>query len=493
MARPSFDLPLPVMYSMPTGALLDIPTCEWIRGMHDMRIMNGGIGNITGLVGPGNSGKSTIMRYMVLSAISRAITTAPDDIYYSSYDTEINAHEGRNSRLAAFFDTLKSLDLIKSGIWQITNKAIYSGNKYFAALKDYLTEKRKDKKSYKFTTAFLDRDGVSPMKVMFPSFTDIDSLTQFVTDDVEKMMEDTEIGQKEGNTIFMRQGLAKMRMLMELPSLAAASSHYFMFTAHIGKTINIPAGPTSLPPRKQLSGMREDEIIKGVSNNFFYLLHNCWLLSSSKPFLNQTTRAPEYPFEPGDEVAGDLDLNITALKQLRGKNGSSGFTIEVIWSQQEGVLPGLSEFHYIKKMDRFGMEGNDRSYALTLYPEVSLSRTKVRKTIREDKKLQRALEITSQLCQMFEFQRFMKKELLEIPELKAKLTEKGYDWDFILTHTRGWNTLEDEVHPLFPFSTYDLCRAANGLYRPYWLEEDCKTVKPEYAKKKLGYLPTKEK
>jgi len=489
MTRPSLNLPLPVMISIPVGALMDIPTAEWIRGTHDQRIMNGGIGNVTGYVGPGNSGKTTIMRYTALSALSRVYLSVKDDAYYSSYDTELNAHEGRNKHLSCAFDVFKDMDLLKDGIWQITNKAIYSGNKFFAAVKDYLLEKRKDKKAFRFNTAFLDRDGISPMKVMHPSFTDMDSLTQFVTDDVEKMIDDTEVGQKEGNTIFMRQGLAKMRMLMEIPSLAASASNYFLFTAHIGKSIVMPAGPMTLPPRKQLQGMRDDEIIKGVSNNFFYLLHNCWLLSTSKPLLNKDTRAPEYPFEPGDEVAGDLDLNITALKQLRGKNGSSGFNIEIIWSQREGVLAGLSEFHYIKRMERFGLEGSDRDYALTLLPDVRLSRTKVRKVIRDTPKLQRALEITSQLCQMYEFHRYMKNELMEIPDLKKKLEDLGYDWDFILTHTRGWNTLEDETHPLFPFSTYDLCRAANGLYRPYWLEADCKTVKPQYAKIKIGYQP----
>lgn len=490
MERPQFRLPLPVKYAINTGALLDIPTGEWIKGTHDQRILNGGIGSITGIVGPGNSFKTTIMRYMVLSALNRMFTTVPD-VFFNTYDTEINTHEGRNLTLTKQFDVLKDRNILNDGIWQITDKSVYSGNEWFEETKQYLKAKTTDKKAMKYETAFLDRDGQSPMKTMVPSFSDIDSLSHFVTANVEKMMAETELGESDGNTLFMRQGLAKTRMLLEMPSLAASANHYFLFTAHIGKEIVMPAGPGTPPPRKQLQHMTGGEVIKGVTNNFFYLLHNCWMVTGARPYTNQGTKAPEYPYEPGDEVAGDLDLNLVTLKQLRGKNGSSGFSIELLVSQKEGVLPGLSEFHYIKRMERFGLEGSDRDYAVVLYPDVRLSRTKVRKAIREDKKLQRALEITSQLCQMKEFHRAMKDELLTPADLKKTLIDLGYNWDFILSQTRSWNTLDDEKHPGYPFSTYDLCRAAKGLYRPYWLEDDNKTIKPFYEKLKADHATAK--
>lgn len=490
MQRPNLRLPLPVKIAFNTGALLDIPTGDWIRGMHDQFILNAGIGNITGIVGPGNSFKTTIMRYMVLSALSRMIKTVPE-LYYSTYDTEINTHEGRNEKLSFSFQVFKDryamlgdMSIVDEGLWQITDKSVYSGNAFFDEMKDYLKGKHDDKRAHRYKTAYLSRDGKTPMMAMAPSFTDIDSLSHFVTSDVEKIMNDTELGESAGNTMFMRQGLAKSRMLLEMPALAAGSGHYFLFTAHIGKEIIMPTGPGTPPPRKQLQHMTGGEVIKGVTNNFFYLLHNCWLVTGARPFLNQGTKAPEYPFEPGDEVAGDLDLNLVTLKQLRGKNGSSGFSIELLVSQKEGVLPTLSEFHYIKRMERFGLEGNDRDYFLTLYPEVRMSRTKVRKVCREDKKVQRAMEITSQLCQMFEFQRALKHMFVTPAELKKALTEKGYDWDMILTQTRSWHTFNDEEYPLYPWSTMDLCRAARGEYHPYWLEQDCKTIKPMYAKMK---------
>ena len=125
MERPSLRLPAPVMYSFPVGALMDISTGVYLRGTHDQRVLLGGISNITGYVGPGNAGKTTIMRFAVLSAISR-IFPAVDDTFYVSYDTEINTHEDRNSKLAANFDSLKNEDIIYRGVWQITNKAALS-------------------------------------------------------------------------------------------------------------------------------------------------------------------------------------------------------------------------------------------------------------------------------------------------------------------------------------------------------------------------------
>lgn len=486
--RPTMNLPPPVMYAMTVGSLLDIPTGEYLKGTHDQNVFLGGIGNITGIVGPGNSFKTTIMRYMVFSALSRMYRVAKDELYYAPYDTEINTHEHRLLNLCWSFEVFKDKNLIEEGLLNPTNKTVYLGNEYWAAVKKYLKEKREDKKARKFKTAFLSRDKVTPMEILCPTFNDFDSLSQFITADVDDTMDKVELGDSAGNTIFMRQGLAKTRMLMEMPSVAGANMNFFLFTGHIGQKINMPTGPGTPPPRKQLQHMRQDEVIKGVTNNFFYLLHNCWLIDLASPAINQATKAPEYPYEPGDEVEGDLDLNKVRMKQLRGKLGTSGFSIELYVSQREGVLPYLSEFNYIKTNDRYGLEGNDRNYNLALMPEVSLSRTTLRKKFRESHALQRAVEITSQLLQLKIFHPLLKPTLMDPEELYKSIKEKGYDWDFLLNETRSWHTLDDEEHPGYPLSTLDLCRVARGEYHPYWLEKDCKTIKPEYAKKKIGKL-----
>ena len=94
--------------------------------------------------------------------------------------------------------------------------------------------------------------------------------------------------------------------------------------------------------------------------------------------------------------------------------------------------------------------------------------------------MRRALYITSQLAQMQLFMPKHRETLLHPDELYKALSEKGVDWDWLLENTRGWPTLEDEKTPDYPLSTLDICRWARGEYHPYWLQDDCKTVKPEY-------------
>lgn len=486
MARPQFELSSPIRFVIPVGGLVDIPTGMYLRGTHDQRVLLGGLAPITGFVGPGNSFKTTLAESLLISAINRMISTCFETTA-NKYDTEANTNETRVNRIASNFEYLEGLDLINEGIWMPTSIENYSGNKWFAQLKQNLTDRLDPKNKHElFETAFLGRDGVTPHKVMAPWFSLVDSLTKFSVDVVDDMLEKTELGSSDANTLYMKLGLAKQRLLMEVPYLSSKGMNYFMFTGHIGKTITIPTGPTAQPDRKQLQHMNQGEVIKGVSNNFFYLTHNCWLMNSARPYLDKNTKGPLYPPNQGEEIAGDLDLNIVTAKILRGKNGGSGFALELLMSQSEGFLIPLTEFHHVKENGHYGMIGNDRTYALELYPDVKLGRTTIRQLLREDRKLRRAVEITSQLKQISDFHRHLRPQLVEPGDLRRILEEKGYDWNWLLDNTRSWHTLNDEQHPDYPLSTLDLCRVAKGEYHPYWLEADCKTVKQKYADLKIG-------
>lgn len=490
MERPSLRLPPPVKVCFPIGALMDIPTGDYIRGMHGQMVLNGGLAYVTGYIGPGNSFKSTIMRYGEISLMDRTIVTSQgEDLFTSSYDTEINVHEGRALKLTQqpHFPYLAGRNILDEGIWQMTDKTVYPGNEYFQERKAFLKSKRENKKALKYASAYLSRDGKTPMMTMSVTLDDFDSLSRFDTDNEEKQLDKSEIGSSDQNTVHMNAGKAKSNMLGQMPVMSAASFNYTSFVAHIGKEIEMASGgPGKKPPRKALQGLDEGVVIKGVTNHFYYLILNCWYIMVAKPYLNKGTLGPEYPRIPGEEKPMDSDLQIVRMKQLRGKAAGSLFTIELIVSEKEGVLPYLSEFDYVKnKCKRFGMGGNDQNYHLVLMPEVTLRRTTVRQKLRECAKLRRAMNITSELAQLYEYKPEYKSILMEPEELYTKLKEKGYDWDFILSQTRGWSTINDELHPLFPFSTLDLCRAARGQYHPYYLEKDCRTLVKEYDQKRI--------
>lgn len=463
----TFDQPAPVKVLMNIGGLMDIPTGFYVEGAKGEQILLGGLGSITAIVGRGNRYKSTIMHYMLLSAMDRLFSTIETSA--GTYDTEINIHEHALNRFIERFDNLADKNIINDGIWSVTDKTQYYGNKWYEKLKEFIKYKEENRNKLEVNTPFLNRERNGNIKLMLPTFSEIDSFSEFETEDIAKMQDENELGESGANTIHMRQGLAKTRFMMEVPTLFGKTNHFLLMTAHLGESVQVASGPYAPQPVKKLQYMKAGETIKGVTGKFFFLMNNCWHAVNASPLINQSTKGPEYPKDSKDTEGGDL--NVVTLQQLRGKSGPTGFTLDIIVSQTEGVLPSLSEFHYIKDMDRFGLSGTLQSYSLDLYPDVKLGRTTVRNKIDSDAKLRRALNITSELCQMRQYYRGVRDELCTAKELYESLKALGYDWDVILSSTRGWWTFEDSKHPLKFLSTMDLVNIKNGKYEPYWINE----------------------
>ena len=131
----------------------------------------------------------------------------------------------------------------------------------------------------------------------------------------------------------------------------------------------------------------------------------------------------------------------------------------------------MTEFHYIKSCNRFGLGGNDRNYYLELIPDVKLSRTTIRQKTESDMKLRRAMNITSEMCQIYNYMSLDQKYKCTPAQLYQELKDKGYDWDLILSKTRGWWTLIGEHEDTYFLSTMDLLRMRIGEYVPYWYPE----------------------
>ncbi len=466
LLKPAFETAPNIKVLINTGALMDIPTGFYMPGKYGESILNGGLGQLTGVVGIGNSFKSTIMHYMVLSAMNKIMATTPTSV--STYDTEVNIHEERLKGLTLRFEYLKVIDILREGLWNITDKTKYFANEWYEILKKFFKNKTDNASKLLLDTPFLDRDGKSLLKILIPTFSEIDSFSAFQTADVAKIQDENEIGDSGGNTIHMRQGLAKMRFLMELPKDAMAVNHFILMTAHVGKDIQMASGPVPQPPTRKLLQLKNGDKIKGVTDQFFFLMSNCWQTVTAAPLMNQSTKTVEYPKNADDNRVGDNDLNIVTMRQLRGKSGPSGAVLDIVVSQTEGVLPELTEFHYIKNNERYGISGTLQHYSLDLLPDVKLSRTTVRGKIDENSRLRRALNITAEMCQLKQYHKY---EILQCTpkELYDDLIKLGYDWD-VLLDTRGWWTLNNDKHPIHYLSTLDLLKMRAELYRPYWMK-----------------------
>lgn len=474
---PAFQLAPEVKVMINIGCLLDIPTGQYLPGRHGEYILNGGLGGVSGVVGIGNQFKSTFMHYQMLAAASCIAETTETSM--NTFDTEVNIHETHLARFTKLFPVFKKAFLeaangIMGYVWTITDKTVYFGNEWYEVLKTWLKEKRKS--ATLRVTPFQIRGG-GQLMIPTPTFGEIDSFTLFETENVAEMQDKHELGDSGANTMHMRQGAAKTRFLMEIPGLAMGAYHYLLMSAHIGKTIEMASGPMPAPPIKKLQHLKNGDTIKGVTEKFTFLMANLWHNTNATPMINQGTKTVEYPRNSNDDLNLDTDLCAVTVRQLRSKSGPSGMTIEVIISQQDGVLPSLTEFHYLKGNERFGISGTLQHFALDLLPEVKLSRTSVRSKIDENEKLRRALTITSEMCQMRELWHHWDDGRVCTPkELYDDLKAKGYDWDILLA-TRGWWTLDNDQHPIPFLSTYDLLRMKQGLYHPYWLEDDKKTIK----------------
>jgi hypothetical protein len=228
-------------------------------------------------------------------------------------------------------------------------------------------------------------------------------------------------------------------------------------------------------PTKKLTEMKNGDKIKGATDDFTFLTSNIWHCYNASPFLNQGTKGPEYPKTSKQVNEGDKDLYMVHVKLVRSKHGKTGPTVSVLVSQTEGVLPTLTEFHYLKSYgNKFGMSGNDRSYSMDLYPDVTLMRTTVREKIDNDPLLRRAINISSEMMQMYEHWFYLPPEYICTPkELYDELKNKGYDWTELLS-TRSWWTVKDYEYPIPRLTTMDLLRMRlpenhPDYYKPYWM------------------------
>jgi len=485
MALGKFFRPAEPLFPMlNVGCLIDLQTGQYVKGRFGESILNGGLPYITGMVGRGNSFKTMLQIFLLLVVLSRYVSA--DAVFY---ETEISGTVNRIYQLALQIPELAGLDL------QAMTRLIYTnvitprddkkpnlGDMFFDDLKNMWEDKRKGGKEYERTLPFIGLNG-DLMKTHQATITGIDSFSQFTTSPVQNMHDDNKIGDKGNNMDHARDGLIKTQMMMQLPALTGSSGGYVMMSAHIGDLAL--QDPNSPAPRKLDTMKERDGKMKNVPEKFTFLTNVCWYLYGATVLMNDATKAAEWPRNPGEELKGDQDLKTVNIKAVRLKSGMSGVPFQLVLSQTEGILVGLTEYNFMKthKMGIIGL-GTPR-FSLELLPDIQLMRTTIRKLIRETPALQRALEISSELVQLNIMPNWMqldKKYKCTPKQLREDLEKLGFDWDMILTKTRGyWIYEEDYVEgqtKLF-LSTMDLLRMRTGEYFPFWLDEDKKTILPQ--------------
>ena len=290
--------------------------------------------------------------------------------------------------LSVGMESIPHNPITDADVWMVTDKSIMSGDAWVDKLFSLMDLKSSSKDALIEYQCFKDPYGTGALKLPFPSFVEIDSLSEFEAKSTTELLSGG-LDDSNTNTFAMKQGLFKTKVFSQLPTKVTGSNSYLGVTAQLGKGIDM-SGPMKAPEPKKLQYLKQGEEIKGATGKFNFLTLNAFVANNATKLTNPTTKKAEFPI---DNKADSLEteLNTVRLTVLRSKFGPSGSNITIVVSQHTGVDAPLTEFYNIKENGRFGLEGNLNTYYLTLLPDVNISRTTVRTKINENKQLRHVL------------------------------------------------------------------------------------------------------
>jgi len=387
------------------------------------------------------------------------------------YDTE-------KTLLAARLLAMADVPIPETNMFKLTTRGEYYPEEIFDLVRGIAEEKMKHRKDYIVEIPHIDPKTGKAQRMFIPTFAGYDSWSNMEPRVVEEMMlsvlktgddgvvsAKTSITSSDTNTSFMRDGLAKKKMIRELNALAEKAGIYLFFTAHIGDKIEMnPYAPTP----KSLQYMKMSDKPKGVGSDFLFLMMNLLDCRSAKILNNDSDKETLYPTK--EWRTSPSDLNEVAQVIARCKGNVSGTQIKSVVSQTEGLLSALTNYHLLKEDKYWGLDGNQQRHSPTLMPNNQMTRTTVNEKLRSEPRLARAVEILSQLnfIQNNWTVRGAPVDFTMSPQVLAeKLMSSGYAMDDILD-SRGWWTYDYNgvSHPQTYLSLWDILSIVKGTYKP---------------------------
>lgn len=360
-----------------TGTSFDLATGMFEPGM-DSTILNGGLSRITGIVG-------RPQKYKSAEAISLAVRAL---VRYK--DSELFVHDSEFSipnkqRIINLSDMPVDEDRIE--LW---DNSLHDTSTLLQLIRNTAKTKVENKKDFTVESPFLQRKTGKPIPMFIPTIFIIDSISKLGLNKEDDLYDKHLLGDSKLNMVYMQDGNAKTQFMRQLPMLAAKAGIYIIITAHLGNKFELD--PFSKSP-KDLQYMKGADSVKNAGSQFLFL---CSTLLEARNASNlvDSNKKCMYP----ESFSNDAELNVVDTITCRCKNNASGSVVSPIVSQYQGILSGVSDFHYLKKNNMYGLSGNVRTQTCDLYPNESLTRQNVRKKIRENYELSRAIEILGQLC-----------------------------------------------------------------------------------------------
>lgn len=452
-----------------TGGPIDILNGKFIAGSEGNLILSGGLGPCTGVIGKGNSFKSTTMNGCSVNAMARFPGS-----HFLLYDTELSVTDRmRLARMSSLHlddpekrqaHLLDLTDRIK-----VSDPSTKEGSNLDAYI-DFLKAIRDDKiahyKDYEIETEILDPRTSKPYRMLIPTFSNIDSWSEAMVRqlDVKNEEFDSDTEAKEQKTMFMEEGWHKKRLMRQLPRICAQGGIFLSMSGHLGKKIAMGNTPNT----KDIPYMGQDETVKAMGNEFYFLMSSILKISNTRPITDKNDRRlSDYPSE--GHTSG-VELQELDLTLVRSKNSPSGFQTQLVSSQNYGIMSGLSYYNYLRNNKYYGLGTPNKVYN-PLVADTNLGRTKIFDQSL-NYKVQRALELTYQLFVIQTTWSLHNQAIdfsIPVEEFANKLTGSGYAIDDIL-NSRGWWTYKgapgiDRSLLTLP----DILTIITGQYKPKFL------------------------
>lgn len=466
-------------------SLLDHQTGRYLRGKNGAWYLNGGLHHIMGWCGRGNTFKTTIAAFVsIVVAIRQAVE------WFEVFDTEmsfshtrlddflVNIPEANALLVSRGLDPIYAADLLGEGKWNITTLVEHLGDEWWKDRRDDAEDRMKVKEKDMRTTPFLNLDG-SFRKTTNPWIWLVDSFTEMKVQSVENMHNKSVVGNSDLNTEAMKSGAAKSQMMAQMPIVAGRGNYFISLTAHVGDEIKMDQ---YAPSHRKLAGLKGDLKLKGIPEKFTFLTNNCYMATATGPLLDDQ-KMPKFPHPNKEPTKGDTDLQIVRFEQLRGKSGPTGYFLDLIFSQTEGLLVGLTEFYFILELCKgYGLDikGNNMGFRLDIYPDLYFTRRNVRQLLLEDPMFARAMSITAACAYMhWYWVRHPSEMRMPMADLYSRIKDQGYDWNEILTNTVEYWYYEDMADTIQKptLTAYTLQKMALGQHHATYLKTHPAEVK----------------
>ena len=368
-----------------TGTLLDMATGKYVQGIDGEWYLTGGLPmHITVMGGRNGHFKSTISN----ACVQRIAAIYPEtDLIIEDTEDSLTKDKERAYAMAE-----ELTPQINRNNVQWLKGVDYDLDTFDEWFNEYCHKKEEHISEIMVDTPFIDLRTGKQIKVMIPTVMVMDSITELVTAIEEDMVSGTKtkgIGDPKNNTVAMVDGNKKTLWMRTMRRRCQKYGIVFVGTGHYDKILEMdPYSPT---PKETLVGKQSYKLKRCGSNLKFlasiYAITNATLLvdSNKEPLYNDGTSASKDIFE--------VDVTLE-----RCKTACVGTTTPFVASQTKGFLNAVTNYHYLRLNNYFGLNGNKQKQQPFLMPDLTISRNTVRALSADNAQLRRALELAAQYC-----------------------------------------------------------------------------------------------